>query len=89
MEQTAVLKWETKRKIGKSKYVIWYWVIGFGLGLAIALTLVELATTKRINASWVFIRSLVFPLIGSLIGNVKWTNQEARYEQYQQLNKQI
>jgi hypothetical protein len=88
MEQTAVLKWETKRKIGKSKYVLWYWAIGFGMGLSVALTLVEWVTTKRINASWVFIRLLVFPLIGSLIGNVKWTNQEARYEQYQQMNKQ-
>jgi hypothetical protein len=88
MEQTAVLKWETKRKIGKSKYVLWYWAIGFGLGLSVALTLVEWVTTKTINASWVFIRLLVFPLIGSLIGNVKWTNQETRYEQYQQMDKQ-
>jgi hypothetical protein len=88
MEQTAYLKWDTKRKIGKSKYVIWYWAIGFGLGIVVALTLFEWATEKRINASLVFIRILVFPIIGSLIGNVRWTKQEALHDQYQQRIKQ-
>jgi hypothetical protein len=88
MEQTASIKWEIKRKIGKSKYVLYYWALGFGLGIAAALTLIEWATEKRINASWAFIRILVFPIIGSLIGNVKWTNHEAKYEQYQELKKQ-
>jgi hypothetical protein len=87
MEQTASLKWESRRKMGKSKYIIYYWAIGFGLGIAVLLTLIEWTTEKRINASWLFIRILVFPIIGSLIGNVKWSNQEAKYDQYQELNK--
>jgi hypothetical protein len=88
LEQTTVLKWEAKRKIGKSNYILLYWVIGFGVGLAIALTLIEWVIEKRINASWVFIRILIFPIIGSLIGNVRWTNQENKYDQYQQILKQ-
>jgi hypothetical protein len=88
LEQTAILKWETKRKIGKSNYVLLYWASGFGVGLEIALTIIEWAIEKRINASWVFIRILVFPIIGSLIGNVRWTNQENKYEQYQLVLKQ-
>jgi hypothetical protein len=88
LEQTTVLKWETKRKMGKANYVLWYGAIGFGLSIVIALTLIEWVTEKRINASWVFIRILVFPIIGSLISNVRWTNQESRYEQHQQMLKQ-
>lgn len=76
-------KWEIKRKIGKTKYILWYWAIGFGLGFVLLLTLIEWATEKRINATWVFIRALVFPIIGSLAGNVKWGSQENKYEQYQ------
>ncbi|QGQ97487.1 hypothetical protein EHS13_22660 [Paenibacillus psychroresistens] len=87
MEQSTSLKWGARRKIGKSKYVLYYWAIGFGLGLAAALTLFEWSTEKRINASWVFIRILVFPIIGSLIGNVKWTNQERKYAEFQEQKK--
>ena len=84
MKTTAALKWEATRKLGKTKYIVWYWAIGFGLGLALLLTLVEWATEKRINATWVLIRSLVFPIIGSLAGNVKWSSQENKYEVHQQ-----
>jgi NAD/NADP transhydrogenase beta subunit len=83
----AALKWEKKRKMGKSKYVLWYGAIGLGLSVAILLTLIEFATEKRINASWVFIRLLVFPIIGSLISNARWSNQENRYSEYQQIHE--
>jgi phosphate/sulfate permease len=88
LEQPALLKWEAKRKMGKAKYVFWYGAIGFGLSIVVVLTLIEWATEKKINASWVFIRILVFPIIGSLISNVRWANQENRFEQHQQMLKQ-
>jgi hypothetical protein len=88
VEATAVSKWEVTRKLGKTKYILWYWAIGFGLGIALVLTLIEWVTEKRINTSWVFIRVLVFLIIGSLAGNVKWSSQENKYEQYQQNLKQ-
>jgi fatty acid desaturase len=86
MDQSNFLKWETIRKMGKSKYITLYWVVAFGLGVALALTLIEWATEKRINAAWVFIRILVFPIVGSLMGNVKWSKQEAKYKQYQEIS---
>lgn len=79
MEQAAFLKWDQTRKAGRNPYIIRYWVIGFGVGIVVALTLLEWATEKRINASWVFIRLLVFPIIGTFIGNVRWTKQEAKH----------
>lgn len=88
METRAALKWEATRKLGKTNYILWYWAVGFGLGLAVLLTLIEWATEKRINASWVFIRSLIFPIIGWLIGNVKWSSQENKYELHQKNFKQ-
>ena len=84
METTAALKWETTRKLGKTKYITLYWAIRFGLGLAVLLTLIELLTEKRINTTWVIIRCLVFPIIGSLAGNVKWSSQENKYELHKQ-----
>jgi hypothetical protein len=87
LEQESVTKWETTRKIGKTKYVLWYGVVGIGLGTAILLTLIEWASEKRINPSWVVIRMLVFPIIGSLIMNVRWTNQERRLNDHQQVLK--
>jgi NAD/NADP transhydrogenase beta subunit len=87
LAQESVLKWETTRKIGKSKYVLWYGVVGLGISFAILLTLIEWASEKRINPSWVFIRLLVFPIIGSLIMNVRWTNQERRLNDYQKALK--
>jgi formate-dependent nitrite reductase membrane component NrfD len=87
LEQRSVLKWETTRKIGKTKYVLWYGVIGIGLSIAILLTLIEWASEKRINPIWAFIRILLFPIIGSLIMNVRWTNQERRLNDHQQVLK--
>jgi hypothetical protein len=89
MNNEAALKWEKKRKMGKSKYVFWYGAFGLGLSVAILLTLIELATEKRINASWVFIRLLVFPIIGSLISNVRWSNQENSFSEYQQILEKV
>jgi NAD/NADP transhydrogenase beta subunit len=85
LDNAAALKWEKKRKLGKSKYVIWYGAIGLGLSITVLLTLIEFATEKRINATWVLIRLLVFPIIGSLISNVRWSNQENRFREYQQI----
>jgi hypothetical protein len=87
MNNEAALKWEKKRKMGKSKYVLWYGAIGLGLSIVILLTLIEFATEKRINASWVLIRLLVFPIIGSLISNARWSNQENGFSEYQQILK--
>jgi hypothetical protein len=87
MDTETALKWEKKRTMGKTKYVIGYGAIGLGLSVAILLTLIEWASEKRINASWVLIRSLVFPLIGSLISNVRWSNQENKWFEYQETLK--
>lgn len=85
MERAAIDQWETYRKIGKNKYILWYWAVRYGVGLAVILTLVELVTQKGINTTWVFIRILVFPIIASLVGNVKWTQNEALYSKAEQL----
>jgi hypothetical protein len=85
LDKEVAFKWEKKRKMGKSKYVFWYGAIGLGFSFAVLLTLIEFATEKQINASWVFIRLLVFPIIGSLISNVRWTNQENSFNAYQQI----
>jgi formate-dependent nitrite reductase membrane component NrfD len=87
LAQESLTKWETTRKLGKSKYVLWYGVIGIGLSIAILLTLVEWISQKQINPMWVVMRVLVFPIIGSLIMNVRWTNQERRLNEHQQTLK--
>jgi hypothetical protein len=83
MEQEAALKWEATRAIGKFKYVLWYGAIRLGLSIVVLLTLIEWATEKEINTSWVFIRLLVFPIIGSFISNVRWWNHENKFADYQ------
>jgi hypothetical protein len=84
LEPNAALKWEATRKIGKFKYVLWYGAIRLGLSIVVLLTLIEWATEKEINTSWVFIRLLVFPIIGSFISNVRWWNQESKFADYQE-----
>jgi hypothetical protein len=83
MEQEAASKWEAIRTMGKFKYVLWYGAVRIGFSIAILLTLIEWATEKEINTSWVFIRLLVFPIIGSFISNVRWWDQENKFAIYQ------
>jgi hypothetical protein len=88
VDRGAAGKWEMKRNMGKLKYVLWNGVIGFGVSIAILLTLFEWISYQTITSMWVIMRLLIFPIIGSLISNVRWASQENKFALYNESAKE-
>ena len=73
--------WEKMRSGGKVRYVIYQGVLGWGLFMAIAMTVYALVA--RTAEPWLSIAAnfVVYPLAGGLWGLWMWSSSERYYRQ--------
>jgi phosphate/sulfate permease len=82
MNSHSAAKWEQRRKIGKSKFILYFGVLGFGISVALLLTLFEYVTVQQITYVWVVMRLLLFPIVGFFIAHSRWDKLEQSYALY-------
>ncbi|WP_426452238.1 hypothetical protein ACP26L_09325 [Paenibacillus sp. S-38] len=76
MNQEQAAKWAKIRTMGKAKYVMYYGVAAWGLGLTVLFTGLEWLTQGTLTGQWLTIRLLVFGVIGFILSNFKWEKNE-------------
>ncbi|GGI44639.1 hypothetical protein GCM10008018_08110 [Paenibacillus marchantiophytorum] len=74
--------WEKRKQLGRSKYLILFGLLPWGIGLTILTSIIEIISFKALNPVWIPIRLLVFFFIGFFVANARWHAMETRYEPY-------
>ncbi|MCZ8518120.1 MULTISPECIES: hypothetical protein [Paenibacillus] len=80
MNQEQAAKWAKIRTIGKAKYVMYYGVAAWGIGLTLLFTGIEWVTQGTLTGKWLTIRLLVFGVIGFMLSAFRWESNERRYQ---------
>ncbi|WP_246315800.1 hypothetical protein [Paenibacillus foliorum] len=75
-------KWRKRRMMGKSKYVMFYGVVTWGIILAALFTGMEWITQQSFTTSWVYIRVIVFGILGFFIANFRWDARERMFQSH-------
>ncbi len=89
MKHKAALQWAATRKMGRNKYITRYGLVGFGLGIALLLTLFEYLSIQQITPKWVLVRCLIFPIVGFFIFSTRWEKQETQFAEDQQVQPKL
>ncbi|SDN18310.1 hypothetical protein SAMN04487897_10249 [Paenibacillus sp. yr247] len=74
--------WHKRKQLGRSKYLILFGLLPWGIGLTLLFSVIEFLRLQEINWVWVPIRLLVFVFIGFFVANARWHAMESRYEPY-------
>ncbi|SHE09947.1 Uncharacterised protein [Chlamydia abortus] len=82
MNERQALQWKKKRQMGKSKFLVNYCILGFGLSTAVILTLLELISMHDLFWQFAIIRLVVFPIIAVLFGIGYWESKERKYSEF-------
>jgi uncharacterized membrane protein len=77
-EQTT--KWRKTRTMGKGKYVMYYGVITWGFLLTALFTATEWLTQQSFTFNWLYIRLIVFGILGFFIANFRWDARERLFQ---------
>ncbi|NOU67242.1 hypothetical protein GC096_24670 [Paenibacillus sp. LMG 31461] len=72
--------WLKRKKLGRSKYLIMFGIVPWGIGAAILTTLLEYISFQSINSAWIPTRLIVFAFIGFFVANGRWVAMEHRFE---------
>lgn len=72
--------WLKRKKLGRSKYLIMFGIVPWGIGAALITTLFELIFLKSVNPVWIPTRLLVFSFVGFFVANGRWMTMENRFE---------
>jgi len=71
-------KWETTRKLGRARYVLFRGVIGWGIPVGVFTTCFGIWRSGYSFSSLV-IAALVWPVAGIFVGRINWRVAEGRY----------
>ncbi len=70
---------ERCKQIGRSKYVLYYGVLAWGLLLSVLFSLIEVFAIHQVSLPFFFVRLAVFATLGFFIGTARWQSMERRY----------
>ncbi|MFE5318988.1 hypothetical protein ACFQ88_09795 [Paenibacillus sp. NPDC056579] len=79
MNELQANKWRKTRGMGKGKYVMYFGVVAWGLSLTALFTATEWFSQQTVTTSWVYIRLVVFSIVGFFIANFRWEAREKLY----------
>jgi hypothetical protein len=79
MTEKQIRSWEKKRARGKGSFVLWYGVFGWGIPLAIGMSLYEYARDKDLSTALLVLYFLTMPCAGFFYGVFMWNYMEKRY----------
>lgn len=72
--------WLKRKQLGRSKYLVLFGLLPWGLGLTVITSLIELISFSQINPVWIPARLVVFFFIGFFVANGRWQAMETRFE---------
>ncbi|OAS21043.1 hypothetical protein [Paenibacillus oryzisoli] len=72
--------WLKRKNLGRSRYLVTFGIVPWGIGATLFTTLLELLVSHSINSTWIPIRLIVFAFIGFFVANGRWVAMEHRFE---------
>ncbi|MGG1551479.1 MULTISPECIES: hypothetical protein [Paenibacillus] len=72
--------WLKRKQLGRSRYLVLFGLLPWGLGLTVITSLIELISFQQINPVWVPARLVLFFFIGFFVANARWQAMENRFE---------
>jgi hypothetical protein len=82
MSEKQANSWRKTRTMGKGKYMILFGLLPWGIGLAGLFTGLEWVTQQTVTPSWIYIRLMVFLVVGFFISSVRWHSLEQKFHAY-------
>jgi hypothetical protein len=73
--------WETTRILGKSRYVVRYGIIGWGIPVGVVVTLLNI-WQRGFSAFSIIIAGIIWPIAGYFFGVITWAISERRYQRF-------
>jgi hypothetical protein len=80
MNETKQRKWQKKRQMGKSKYLLIHGVLLWSLSLTVFFGAIEYLSQGEVYSSWIPIRLVLFATLGFFVSNSRWQTKEKLYE---------
>ncbi|CAN7653357.1 hypothetical protein LJR153_005048 [Paenibacillus sp. LjRoot153] len=80
MKDSHKATWLKRKKLGRSRYLIMFGIVPWGIGAALLTTLLEYISFQSINSAWIPIRLIVFAFIGFFVANGRWVAMEHHFE---------
>jgi hypothetical protein len=83
MNEKKVKRWERTRKMGKTRYIIVYGVLIWGIVAGLSFPFIQWILFNQPPGPSRFVLSLiVFQITGIFVGIVTWNNSERMYQQF-------
>jgi hypothetical protein len=80
MNETGQRKWQKKRQMGKSRYLLIHGVLLWSLSLTVLFGAIEYLSQGEVYSSWIPIRLVLFATLGFFVSNSRWQTKEKLYE---------
>jgi hypothetical protein len=80
MNEEQKRKWQQRRQMGKSKYLLLYGILPWSLSLTVLFGVIEVLTQGEVYSSWIPIRLVLFATLGFFVSNSRWQSKERLYE---------
>ncbi|WNR43252.1 hypothetical protein [Paenibacillus roseipurpureus] len=80
MKDSHKATWLKRKKLGRSKYLMYFGLLPWGLALTILTSFLEFLSYGSIESTWVSIRFIIFMFIGFFVANARWNAMERRFE---------
>ncbi|UJF31667.1 hypothetical protein [Paenibacillus hexagrammi] len=72
--------WQKRKQLGRSKYLLQFGVLPWGIGLTILFGIIEFISFHEMIWNWIPVRLVVFSMVGFFIANGRWQSMERRFE---------
>jgi hypothetical protein len=82
MSEKQANSWRKTRTLGKSRYMLFFGLLPWGIGLAALFTGLEWLTQHTFTPSWLYIRLAVFVIVGFFISTTRWHALEQKFHAY-------
>jgi hypothetical protein len=80
MNHQQAEKWKKIRERGQFKYVLIHGFLYWAVPLTIVTTLSQILVGE-FQWGWIWVRLIVFSMIGFISGNVRWSTNERKFQQ--------
>ncbi|RUS47153.1 hypothetical protein [Cohnella sp. AR92] len=85
---TFLKRWQSRRELGKQKYVLRYGFIAIGVTATLLFTISDLSFNGDISFTYLLGRLVMFPTIGTIIAGMVWERNEKKYARLTAKNAQ-
>mgnify|MGYP001199835782 CR=1 FL=1 len=72
-------RWQTRRELGKQKYVLRYGFFAIGVTATVLFSISDIYFNGEISLTYLLGRLVMFPSIGALIAGMVWERNEKKF----------